>query len=35
MMIYGVISHPPASLSAFVTVGAGALVYRFGIRAKA
>jgi basic amino acid/polyamine antiporter, APA family len=35
MMIYGVISHPPASLSAFATVGAGALVYRFGVRAKA
>jgi APA family basic amino acid/polyamine antiporter len=35
MMVYGVISHPGASLSAFVTVGAGALVYRFGVRAKA
>jgi APA family basic amino acid/polyamine antiporter len=33
MMIYGVISHPAASLTAFATVGAGALVYRFGIRA--
>jgi APA family basic amino acid/polyamine antiporter len=34
MMAYGVISHPPASLSAFATVGVGALVYRFFIRAK-
>ncbi len=34
MMVYGIISHPPASLSAFATVGLGALVYRFGIRAK-
>ena len=34
MMVYGVISHPPASLSAFATVGIGALVYRFFIRAK-
>jgi len=32
MMVYGVISHPPASLSAFATVGIGALVYRFGVR---
>jgi APA family basic amino acid/polyamine antiporter len=32
MMVYGVISHPGASLSAFATVGAGALVYRFGVR---
>jgi APA family basic amino acid/polyamine antiporter len=31
MMIYGVISHPAASLTAFATVGLGALVYRFGI----
>jgi APA family basic amino acid/polyamine antiporter len=35
MMVYGVISHPAASLTAFATVGAGALVYRFGIRAGA
>jgi APA family basic amino acid/polyamine antiporter len=35
MMVYGVISHPPASLSAFATVVAGALVYRVFIRAKA
>jgi APA family basic amino acid/polyamine antiporter len=34
MMAYGVISHPPASLSAFATVGLGALVYRFFIRNK-
>lgn len=33
MMIYGVIQQPMASLTAFATVGAGALVYRFGIRA--
>jgi APA family basic amino acid/polyamine antiporter len=31
MMVYGVISHPAASLTAFATVGVGALVYRFGI----
>jgi APA family basic amino acid/polyamine antiporter len=35
MIVYGVISHPGASLSAFGTVGAGALVYRFGVRKKA
>jgi len=34
MMVYGVISHPPASLSAFATVGLGALVYRLFIRAR-
>jgi APA family basic amino acid/polyamine antiporter len=32
MMIFGVISKPAASLTAFATVGAGALVYRFVIR---
>ncbi len=32
MMVYGVVSHPGASLTAFGTVGAGALVYRFGVR---
>lgn len=32
MMIYGVISNPVASLAAFGTVGAGALVYHFRIR---
>jgi APA family basic amino acid/polyamine antiporter len=35
MMVYGVISHPAASFTAFATVGAGALVYRFGIRPTA
>jgi hypothetical protein len=34
MMAYGVISHPAASLSAFATVGAGALVYHFGVRGR-
>jgi len=34
MMIYGVFSKPAASLTAFATVGAGALVYRFAIREK-
>jgi len=32
MMVYGVILHPLASLTAFGTVGVGALVYHFGIR---
>jgi basic amino acid/polyamine antiporter, APA family len=32
MMIYGVIWQPRASLTAFATVGLGALVYRFRIR---
>jgi APA family basic amino acid/polyamine antiporter len=32
MMIFGVISKPAASLTAFGTVGAGALVYRFVVR---
>lgn len=32
MMIYGLVSHPAASLTAFATVGLGAIVYRFGIR---
>jgi len=31
-MVYGLVSHPAASLTAFGTVGLGALVYRFGIR---
>jgi basic amino acid/polyamine antiporter, APA family len=35
MIVYGIISHPGASISAFGTVGVGALVYRFGVRAKA
>src|ERR1039457_335500 len=33
MMAYGVIQQPKASLTALATVGAGALVYRFGVRA--
>jgi basic amino acid/polyamine antiporter, APA family len=32
MMAYGVVSNPLASLTAFATVGAGALVYHFFIR---
>jgi APA family basic amino acid/polyamine antiporter len=32
MMIYGIILQPRASLTAFATVGVGALVYHFGIR---
>lgn len=32
MMIFGIISKPAASLTAFATVGAGALVYRFAVR---
>jgi APA family basic amino acid/polyamine antiporter len=32
MIVYGVIEQPLASLTAFGTVGAGALVYRFGVR---
>ena len=35
MVIFGVKEHPWASLSAFATVGAGALVYRFGVRPAA
>ncbi|HEY2018355.1 MAG TPA: amino acid permease [Bryobacteraceae bacterium] len=35
MMIYGVVQQTRASLTALATVGAGALVYRFWIRAKA
>ena len=34
MMIYGVIWQPRASLTALATVGAGALVYRFGVRTR-
>ena len=33
MMVYGVIWQPVASLTALATVGAGALVYHFGVRA--
>jgi APA family basic amino acid/polyamine antiporter len=32
MVVFGLKEHPWASLSAFATVGAGALVYRFGVR---
>src|SRR5581483_10392223 len=35
MVIFGLIQHPWASLSAFATVGIGALVYRFGVRPAA
>jgi len=31
MMLYGVVQQPGASLTALATVGAGALVYRFGV----
>jgi len=34
MMVYGVIWQPAASLTALATVGAGALVYHFGVRAR-
>jgi APA family basic amino acid/polyamine antiporter len=34
MMIYGVILEPRASLTALATVGAGALVWRFGLKAR-
>jgi len=34
MMVYGVIWQPLASLTALATVGAGALVYRYGLRAR-
>jgi basic amino acid/polyamine antiporter, APA family len=34
MMIYGVILEPKASLTALATVGAGALVWRFGLKAR-
>jgi hypothetical protein len=33
MVAYGVIQEPVVSLAAFGTVGLGALVYRFGVRA--
>jgi len=35
MMLYGVFTHPIASLSALATVGAGAVAYRFGRKAAA
>ena len=34
MMVYGVIWQPLASLTALATVGAGALVYRYGVRTR-
>jgi basic amino acid/polyamine antiporter, APA family len=34
MMTYGVINQPLASLTAFATVGAGALIYHFGVRPR-
>jgi APA family basic amino acid/polyamine antiporter len=34
MMLYGVTTRPLASLFAFATVGAGALVYRFGLKPR-
>ena len=34
MMTYGVFLHPIASLIAFATVGAGALVYHFGVKPR-
>jgi APA family basic amino acid/polyamine antiporter len=34
MMVYGLISQTMASLTALVTVGAGALVYHYGLRAR-
>jgi APA family basic amino acid/polyamine antiporter len=35
MVIFGLKEHPVASFFAFATVGAGALVYRFGVRPAA
>jgi APA family basic amino acid/polyamine antiporter len=35
MMLYGVATQPRASLTAFATVGAGALVYHFGLKRQA
>jgi uncharacterized membrane protein YphA (DoxX/SURF4 family) len=34
MMLYGVFTRPIASLTAFATVGVGALVYHFGLKAR-
>jgi APA family basic amino acid/polyamine antiporter len=34
MIVFGIIREPLASLTALATVGAGALVYHFGIRAR-
>jgi APA family basic amino acid/polyamine antiporter len=35
MVVFGLVQHPWASLCAFATLGAGALVYRFGVRPAA
>jgi APA family basic amino acid/polyamine antiporter len=35
MVVFGIKEHPWASLSAFATIGAGAMVYRFGVRPAA
>jgi hypothetical protein len=34
MVVFGLVQHPWASISAFATIGAGALVYHFGIRPR-
>jgi APA family basic amino acid/polyamine antiporter len=34
MVVFGLMQHPWASISAFGTIGAGALVYHFGIRPR-
>jgi hypothetical protein len=34
-MCYGIIWQPKASLTAMATIGAGALVYHFGLRREA
>lgn len=34
MMLYGVATHPVASLAALATVGLGALVYHFRVRTE-
>jgi APA family basic amino acid/polyamine antiporter len=34
MMVYGVISQPKASLTALATVGVGAMVYHYGLKAR-
>jgi len=34
MMVYGVISQPKAALTALATVGVGAMVYHYGLKAR-
>jgi APA family basic amino acid/polyamine antiporter len=34
MMVYGVISQPKAALTALATVGVGAVIYHYGLRAR-